>query len=272
VKLTAAIALLVFLWAGRELTGAQPQRAASRWFCSKTESFLVYSTDATLSPRLADQCETQRKQLADRWLGEAAIHSWNKCRCIVVVHPTAKEYALTVGQGGEQTSGCSTTRVNQGTVEYRRIDLRADRGDPLTAALPHELTHVVLTDKFLDRPIPRWADEGMAILADPLHKQRGHERDARLATESATRFTARELLHLADYPSQARQAWFYGQSAALVNFFVTRGGHAKFLDFVERSMSEGSDKALHAVYEIAGTTELDRLWVRHAAENLVAQD
>jgi hypothetical protein len=262
----------MLLWAGRELIGAQPQHAASRWFCSKTKNFLVYSTDAALAPRFADHCEAQRKQVADRWFGEAAIDSWNKSRCIVVLHPTAKEYVLAVGRGGEQTSGCSTTRVNKGTVEYRRIDLRADRGDPLTAALPHELTHVVLTDKFLDRPIPRWADEGMAILADPPHKQRGHERDARLAATSSARFTARELLHLADYPSPTRQAAFYGQSGALVNFFVLRGGHAKFLDFVEQSMTEGSDQALHAVYKIAGTAELERLWVRHAAENLVAQD
>jgi hypothetical protein len=268
----ASTTLLLLLCAGREAIGAERQQVTSRWHCSTTESFQVYSTDPKLAPRLADHCEARRTQLANRWLGDSTIDSWGKCRCIVVVHPSAKEYALAVGRGGEHTSGCSTARVNKGVVEYRRIDLRSDRGDPLTAALPHELTHVVLTERFLDRPIPRWADEGMAILADPLPKQQGHQRDAQLATASAARFTARELLHLADYPPPSRQTAFYGQSAALVKFFVSRGGHAKFLDFVERSMTEGSDKALHVVYQIANATELERLWVRHAADKLVAQD
>ncbi len=271
-NLGSLITLLASLWASSEAVGAQPRPAANRWYCSTTENFLTYTTDATLGPRLANHCESQRKCLAEQWLGEDATCSWNTRRCIIVVHPTAKEYVAAVGRGGEQSSGCSTTQVSKGTIVFRRIDLRADRGDPLTAALPHELTHVVLADRFIDRPLPRWADEGMAILADPLPKQQSYQRDAQLASVSAARFTARDLLLMVDYPLEKQKAAFYGQSAALVKYLVSRGGAKKFLNFVERSMSDGSDEALRAVYEITDVAELERLWLRDGTEILVARE
>ena len=48
-----------------------------------------------------------------------------------------------------------------------RTNLRADHPQVLTAILPHEVTHVVLADLFTTQQIPRWADEGMAVLAEP---------------------------------------------------------------------------------------------------------
>ena len=37
----------------------------------------------------------------------------------------------------------------------------------LACVVPHETTHLVLGDLFADAPLPRWADEGMAVLAEP---------------------------------------------------------------------------------------------------------
>ena len=52
-------------------------------------------------------------------------------------------------------------------------------------ALPHELTHLILADRFSPRQVPRWSDEGMAVLADPAEKQRLHLRDLRQALADA---------------------------------------------------------------------------------------
>ncbi len=41
----------------------------------------------------------------------------------------------------------------------------------MTAILPHEVTHVVLADLFTTQQIPRWADEGIAVLAEPNAEQ-----------------------------------------------------------------------------------------------------
>ena len=51
-------------------------------------------------------------------------------------------------------------------------NLRADHPQLLTAILPHEVTHVVLADLFTLQQIPRWADEGMAVLAEPRGRSR----------------------------------------------------------------------------------------------------
>jgi hypothetical protein len=40
--------------------------------------------------------------------------------------------------------------------------------------LPHEITHVVLADRFNTKPMPRWADEGMAVLTEPVEKKQAH--------------------------------------------------------------------------------------------------
>lgn len=267
------LAVLIFGFFMGDLAHAgQPQVATSRWHCRATENFLTYATDASLAQRIAERCEIERGRLFKLWLGESHEGAWSKCRCVVVVHPTAPLYAAAVGRGGEQSTGCSTTRFNDGKIVYRRIDLRADRGDPLTAALPHELTHVVLADRFLDRPLPRWADEGMAILSDPPQKQSGHARDAQLAALSTRRFSAADLLGMVDYPTLDRQPTFYGQSASLVKFLVKRGGNTKFLDFVELSTAENPDQALQSIYHIQGAAELERLWLSDAAETLVASD
>lgn len=256
----------------RQALAAEPPAATKCWHYRVTENFRVYGADASLVSSLSVHCEAQREKLSRKWLGPETGNTWGECRCAVVVHPTAAAYAAAVGRGGEQSTGCSTTRVHAGRIIYRRIDLRADRGNPLTAALPHELTHVVLADKFLDRPLPRWADEGMAVLADPVSKQQAHQRDAELATFGAIGFSVRDLLEMPDYPPTNRQVAFYSQSASLVKFLVSLDGFDRFVNFVDRSMTQGSDEALRATYHIQSVAELEGMWRKKMAETLVARE
>ena len=53
-------------------------------------------------------------------------------------------------------------------------------------ALSHELTHVVLADRFAGRQPPRWFDEGIATLADSTEKRALHHRDCCAAVRSGT--------------------------------------------------------------------------------------
>jgi hypothetical protein len=81
-----------------------------------------------------------------------------------VLHPTSDSYAREIKT--TQTAGSTLIEFRGDKVALRRVDLRADQTSFLTNALPHELTHVVLADRFAACPIPHWADEGMAILAE----------------------------------------------------------------------------------------------------------
>ena len=57
------------------------------------------------------------------------------------------------------------------------MDLHCDDVNMLVAVLPHETTHTVVAGNFGDQPVPRWADEGMAVLTEPREKIERHLRN-----------------------------------------------------------------------------------------------
>jgi hypothetical protein len=145
------------------------------------------------------------------------------------------------------------------SISRRQLDIRGDTSEGL-AAVPHELTHIVLADLLGGRQPPRWADEGMAILADPLRKRQLHERDLRDGVSRRLSFRAVELLTLDSYPQSSRVPSFYGQSASITAFLVSRGHPATFVAFLRDALDRGYDSALKTRYDIAGISELERIW------------
>jgi hypothetical protein len=154
-------------------------------------------------------------------------------------------------------------KTNKGRIVSRRIDLLGSDTEFLSAALPHELTHVILRDRFTLTVAPRWADEGMAMLADTEAKQDRHYRDLEEALAQRTTFRAAELLTMEEYPSPGRFGTYYGQSASLTKFLVARKSPEQFVEFLDRARNTGYDAALQECYGIAGVGELDRQWRQH---------
>jgi len=179
-----------------------------------------------------------------------------------VLHSSRRSFVDAVGRGGERSVGSSLVNVLEGRITGRRIDLLGGHTEFLSAALPHELTHVVLQDR-LPGAMPRWADEGLAILADTKSKRDRHQDDLRAAISQRTTFNVAALLTMGEYPPSDRWGAFYGQSASLANFLIERKGCEQFVIFVERAGVKGYDVALRACYGIADVAELNRLWQRH---------
>jgi hypothetical protein len=174
-------------------------------------------------------------------------------------------YLAAAGAGARPTFGSSLIQfgsVNLGTdnqVARRLIDFRGDDARGL-AAVPHEMTHIVLADLLDGRQPPRWADEGMAILADTREKQLLHERDLTQAMTGRTAFRVVDLMNSPSYPHPSRIAAFYGQSASLTACLAKRDDPAKFVEFLRRSLDEGYDKALRDIYHLDNVAQLERLW------------
>ncbi len=140
-------------------------RCGHRWV-AVTPNFRIFWCGAEGELRaLAERCEQLAAASKETWLGKARSTVWMP-QCDVVVHSDVAEYVECLGSGSEQTSGCATIRLEEGRVVVRRIDLRADGLDWKSETLPHELTHVVLADRFCRAQIPPWADEGIAMLAE----------------------------------------------------------------------------------------------------------
>jgi hypothetical protein len=179
-------------------------------------------------------------------------------QCEIVVHRDLPDYVAYLGPASQQTSGCATIRIDQGRVVMRRIDLCADALDWRTESLPHELTHVVLADRFATRRVSPWADEGIAMLAESPEK-----RDRRLAAlhrvaDAGATYTLRDLMDVHTNPEPALRDAFYGQSVALVSLLLQWGTRKQLLEFAEASQTQGPDAALAAVYGNRPVAELER--------------
>jgi hypothetical protein len=229
------------------------------WLVQESASFRVFCrADYVDARRLPSACEALRRQLQETWFGEAT-EPWSP-RCDIVLHPTIAGYVRELGAASRQSSGCATLDIEKGRVLKRRVDLRADAADWLSSSLPHELTHVVLAEKFAVKQIPRWADEGMAILSEPAVRQADRRSAMQRALARAPRYAAGELLALRDYPPGDRRDAFYGQSASLVAYLIERDSPEKFLAFLQRAQEHSFDQALMDIYEIRSLADLDARW------------
>jgi hypothetical protein len=231
------------------------------WLVAETDDFWVccYNKDLPLG-EIASHCESLRHDLSKKWFGDTNPAKWST-KCMVVLHPGSESYLAAAGQEASATAGSSLIERAGNNVVKRRIDLRGDRSDNLTAALPHELTHVLMADHFGEGALPRWAEEGMAVLADTELKQQRHARDLDAALRSGKASALSKLLPQAGYPAADQWAAFYGQSLSVVNFLVQRESPHRFVQFLDAARSIGYDRALKDFYGVRDTEELDRLWL-----------
>jgi hypothetical protein len=212
------------------------------------------------------RCEALRAELRAKWFASPQGDVVWSPRCVVLLHDDATSYLQAV-PGGERTVGSSLVEFGRHRVALRRIDVRGDRDDWQTAALPHELMHVLLADRAIRAPLPRWAEEGLALLVDAPSKQAAHDVDFRTALNRRNEFRVVELVTLDGYPSAGRVAVFYGQSASLVRFLAAQGTPTQFVDFVEQTSRLGHDAALRKIYRIDGIAALETAWLRSLNDN-----
>ncbi len=212
--------------------------------------------------KVIELCESLRAELARVWGGGEVPSNWTP-RCSIAVHPTRASYLSVVGPDGGQTSGCSLIQLDADTVVGRRIDLLVETSGAFHA-LPHELTHVVLADRFRGRQPPHWLDEGIAMLADTDEKQSLHDRDCRAALQGGTAFSVGEILHLQQFSSPDQMPAFYGQSLSLVRMLSERDNPEKLIPFALEAQSSGFESALKRHYSINSIGDLQRAWQKYA--------
>ncbi|HEX5446014.1 MAG TPA: hypothetical protein VFW87_19465 [Pirellulales bacterium] len=250
---------------GAETPASQScQSAAAGWSIIETANFRFCARSKfSLPPKTLSAVEELRDRLTAKWSGKPSGGIAWQPKCDVILHGTRAAYLRAV-PGGGKTLGSSVIDVANDAVIARRIDIRADQPGWFDGVLAHELTHLVLADLFPGSRVPAWADEGMAVLADPAGKQDAHLRDLWLAHSQRGSFRLTELLAMEDYPSPDRHAAFYGQSASLVQYLVERGTPEQFVQFVQTGVERGYEQALRDIYRLNGVAELEHRWRQHA--------
>jgi hypothetical protein len=231
------------------------------WHVRETTNFRVHHTDAVLAEKAALAAESVRTQQARRWGSSATRTAWTP-RCDIYLYPTPRDFARETGQP-ETSPGFSTMGINANRVTARRVNLRADHPQVLSAILPHEVTHVVLADLFKQQQIPRWADEGMAVLAEPLAEQLGRAADLSAPLDEGRVFKLSELMAI-DYPSAEAWSLYYAQSVSVTQFLVELGSPEQFITFIHNAQRQGIELALREVYHLEGYKALEQRWLTFA--------
>jgi tetratricopeptide (TPR) repeat protein len=242
------------------------------WKVWETDNFRILHADEALARRVAQAAEASRDEQARRWIGPKAPGPWSP-RCDIYLYPTAALFSQMTGQP-QDSPGFSTMGLSGGQVVARRVNLRADHPNLLTAVLPHEVTHVVLADVFRDVQVPRWADEGMAVLSEPKAEQELRAADLTKPLADNRLFRLADLMSM-DYPDGRYWSLYYAQSVSLTRFLVEQGTPAQFVEFVRGAQRAGVEAELRRVYGIQDLADLQARWLAYArgrSEQLAAAE
>ena len=221
-----------------------------------------------LADRAAQAAEAARDAGLKRWGDPNKGSPWSP-RCELVIFPDANHFSRETGQPAD-SPGFSSMGMSDGKVTLRRVHLRADHPNAVKAILPHEVTHVVLADLFPLQQIPRWADEGMAVLSEPASEQGLRAADLNEPLAAGRLFRLKDLTAM-DYPDPKHWSLYYAQSVSLTRYLVAQGTPAQFVAFVQESQKSGFEPALIRAYKIAGYADLHARWSAFAKANASAE-
>jgi hypothetical protein len=232
------------------------------WSVAETESFRVFhkGTEQT-AEKVAQIVEATRVGMTRKWFHEEAT-TWGP-RCDIYLHATGEDYAKETGAPAG-APGHSTIDLASGRVARRRVDIRMDDANALGGVLPHETTHVVLAGRFDTHHVPRWADEGMAVLSEPRDRVELHLKNLPGHRRDETLFSVAELMKQNDYPEGRRVGAFYAQSVSVVDFLVKKKDAVTFSRFVRMGLKSGYESALEQYYGYRSFAEMEKDWIAHA--------
>jgi RNA polymerase sigma factor (sigma-70 family) len=229
-------------------TGVQ-QEPAEKPATYRTTNFVVEAPMRRIAQIIGDAAEHQRKVQAISWLGKE-LPAWSE-RCPVRVK-------LTLGRG----AGATTFMFDKGVVKSQSMTLEGSLEQILASTLPHEMTHTVLAH-FFGEPIPRWADEGAAVLSEDVEEQQWYEKLVRQILKDGREIALRRLLDMKQFPTDA--ATLFAQGYSLTRFLVEQKDRPTFLKFVKYGSTvkdaDAWDKALRLYYDVANVEILERSWL-----------
>jgi tetratricopeptide (TPR) repeat protein len=238
-------------------------RLGNGWAIAETTHFRIFHAQSREGAEKAARiAEATRVTMTRKWFDEAE-EPWSP-RCDVYLHPTVKGYTQTRGNPPATSPGHSTISLDSGRVVERRIDVRCDEPNMLSAVLPHETTHVVFAGRFGRHHVPRWADEGAAVLSEPRERINLHLDNLPKHRREGTLLGIGQLLRMEQYPEARLVGPFYAQSVSLVEFLCKKKGASTFTRFLRTGLDGGYEEALRRHYGYHSVDELEREWQQYA--------
>ncbi|MDB5388574.1 MAG: hypothetical protein JWM11_4220 [Planctomycetaceae bacterium] len=215
------------------------------WEVVESPNFrFFHQKQSALVTRLAKLCEESRTVIRDRWLGSAAKQTW-VIKCDVYLYAVAADFQRQTRCPAD-TLGVADLEIGEGKVWKRRVYLRSDHEACLAVIGVHELAHVILAERFTQRQIPRWADEGIALNSEPLSRQQDTRRWLAAEVRQGRGFTLFQLISMRQLPQD--KLWgdlFYAQSGSLIEYLLSQNSNSEeaVLQIVESWQQQGPDQS-----------------------------
>jgi len=234
-------------------------RIPQGWFVGETTNFRIYHVQSPeLARKAAETAEKTRTRMYTKWFGRVAP-DWNP-KCQIFLYPTSQDYSRATAAPAN-SPGHSSSISDGGRVVARQIDLHCeDPSSLLSAVLPHETTHVVLVGNFGNHVVPRWVDEGIAVLTEPHEKVMRYLVQLPGLRRNRQLLEIRQLVQVDSYPDDA----FYAESASLVEFLSKQKGPEVFTQFIREGLDDGFDPALQRHYGYQSLADLEQHWIQYA--------
>jgi len=214
----------------------------------RTTNFVVEAPNAQVAQQIGQHAEHYRKEKALQWLGQE-MPQW----------PEPCPLRVTVQMSG--AGGATSFAFDNGRILKQSMHIEGSLDRLLSSVLPHEVTHTVLAHYFRC-PVPRWADEGGAVLSEDDTERNRHDMLCRQILNTPGRaIPLRRLFALREYPSDVMA--LYAQGFSVTNFLVAQSSRQAFLAFVAQGMHEGWDRACQAHYKYRNVEELEQTWLQH---------
>lgn len=248
--------------AGEPSIAIKHQPEEDGWQIAETANFrLVHQHARSLAEAVLRTAERARTAQLTKWFGEVGEDWQPKCR--IFLYPTGESYSEATGAPVNPGGGHTDVRADGSRVISRCIHVHGARTFLLQGVVPHEVTHAVLAGRLSDNRVPRWADEGMAILAEAPRNVDMHLRYLPRMRADDALYSMKALIEMRDYPEPRELGVFYAQSVSLVDFLSRQKGAERFAAFVRDGERDGYAESLGKHYGW-NFVELDRHWKRHA--------
>lgn len=230
----------------------------SGWHVAESANFRFYHhSQPEVAVRLAAVCEKSRHAIRQRWLGNNGQSAWT-IKCDVYLYPTRQEFERKTRYPADSW-GFADLEIGQGQVWMRRLDMRSDVESRLIAVAIHELTHVVLADRFAHRQIPRWADEGIALNSEPPQRQQDMRRWLAGEVRQGRGFKLTQLLAMQQYPTDKHLGdLFYAQSGSLIEFLLQQNSDSE--EGVMRLVESAQHQVLEQPLQGVSVARLESEW------------
>jgi hypothetical protein len=231
-----SIALIVF--------GALASLGASY----RSQNFVVEAPTPQFAQQVAQYAEQYRREKAMQWLG-MEMRPWGQ--------PCPLRVTVTMNGSG----GATSFAFDRGAILSMDMHIEGTADRLLASVLPHEVTHTVFAYYFRT-PMPRWADEGGAVLSeDELERSRHDQLVRQILNTPGRAFPLRRLFTLRDYPRDVMV--LYAEGYSVTNFLVGLSDRPTFLRFIAQGMNGDWDGAVRSYYHFNNVEDLERAWVRH---------